>query len=95
MNNAKEPATWYVRRCDWAGDAPKVEHQAELWGFLRVRVERVEDGREDHASLEREELKYKIYLEYTKNGESKSQNKRHLEKTKLMNEKWRIKRITW
>ena len=56
MTNAKEPATWYVRRCDWAGDAPKVEHQAELWGFLRVRVERVEDGREDHASLEREEL---------------------------------------
>ena len=56
MTNAKEPATWYVRRCDWAGDAPKVEHQAELWGFLRMRVERVEDGGEDHASLEREEL---------------------------------------
>ena len=49
-----------------------------------MRVERVEDGGEDHASLEREELQHKVILEYAKkNGESKGQNNRHSEKTKF------------
>ena len=48
--------TWYVGCGDWARDATKVKHEAEFRGFTRMRIECVEDGRENHASLCRKSL---------------------------------------